>query len=86
MDSKDSRKLDCIYYEEEYEDMGMHHCKYSHTLYEHNEKDIMCNNCRLWDAYIPKSSNRSQIDKAIEWQNKQYDEQEDYYKHFKYDI
>lgn len=43
----------------------------------------MCALCRLWDAYIPNSSSKEEIDKAIEWQNKDYNEQDDYYEFFK---
>ncbi len=79
-------KKDCIYYEDEYEDMGMHHCKYSHSLYKYSEEHTMCSLCRLWDAYIPKDSTESQINKAQKWQNKPYGKQEDYDEFFKYDI
>jgi hypothetical protein len=72
---------DCIYYEEKEEDTGMRHCKYSHSLYEEDED--MCACCRLWDAYIPNNSTEQQTSKAVEWQNKPTEEQEDYDDYFK---
>ena len=43
----------------------------------------MCKYCRLWDSYIPDSASESEKNKAIEWQNKDYDNQEDYEEYFK---
>jgi len=71
---------DCLYYEEKEKDTGMRHCKYSGTLFKENEK--MCDNCRLWDAYIPRNSTNEQIEYAKQWQDSEYDEQDDYNSYF----
>lgn len=79
----DTRKLDCLYYEDKEEDTGFHHCKLLHTLYKEDENNTMCRNCVLWDNYIPKSATEEQIKKAQEWQDKGFLDQEDYYEYFK---
>lgn len=72
-------KEDCIYFEAEEEDTGLNHCKRSCTL---NTDGRLCEFCRLWDSYIPKSSSSAEIERAIEWQNMSYDEQPDYEDYF----
>ena len=42
----------------------------------------MCQQCRLWDAYIPKSASDEEKEKAIKWQNMSYNEQPDYHEYF----
>lgn len=71
---------DCIYFQVRDTDLPQYHvCRRSGTLY-HSEKDsdLMCRNCRLWDAYIPITASERQKEKAIAWQNKPLLEQKDY--------
>jgi hypothetical protein len=78
-------KNDCIYFKIKDEDLTQYHvCLRSGTLY-HHEKDsnIMCENCRLWDAYIPITASEIEKQKAIDWQNKPLFEQEDYEEYFR---
>lgn len=77
----DRIKKDCIFFGGLFEDTNMFVCDYSCRLYEGGED--MCKHCRLWDAYIPNNSSEEQKEKAIEWQNKPYGEQEDYDEYFK---
>jgi hypothetical protein len=60
---------DCIYFEDrEKEDPG--YCSCSHRgYYSRKEKDDMCQQCRLWDAYIPKTASDAEKERAIAWQN-----------------
>ena len=77
-------KNDCIYFQIKDKDLPQYHvCIRSGILY-HNEKEanIMCENCRLWDAYIPNTASEIEKEKAIHWQNKQLFEQEDYEEYF----
>ena len=75
------RNTDCIYYVGIDEDTGMHVCKYSHSLYK--DEEDMCKNCKLWDAYIPATSNKAQIERAKYWQSLIGDEQPNYDEFFK---
>ena len=68
-------KKDCIYYGGIDEDMNMHVCLNSGSLYEDDE---MCRLCRLWDAYTPNTANDQEIKKAKEWQNMPYGKQPPY--------
>lgn len=43
----------------------------------------MCENCKLWDAYIPITASEIEKEKAINWQNKPLSEQEDYEEYFR---
>ena len=70
---------DCIYFEEKEKDTGWNHCTNSHRL---DNKNSLCDICRLWDSYIPKNSSLEQIEKAKKWQNMPYEEQPDYYKYW----
>lgn len=73
-------KTDCVYFEETYEEIPkFRHCKHSCSLFEKGkEDDKMCQNCRLWDAYIPKTATDEEKATAIAWQNMSYEEQPDY--------
>ena len=73
-------KKDCIYYEDKEKDTKLHHCKHSHSLYDDN--DDMCKNCRLWDAYIPNTSTKQQIEYVQRWQNMPLEKQTDYEEYF----
>ena len=76
---------DCIFFQENYDDLPQYHvCKRSGALY-HSEKeaDIMCSNCRLWDAYIPETSTEQEKAKALRWQDANLAEQADYEEYFK---
>ena len=75
------RKENCIHYGGIDKDTNLYLCKYKRILY--NKEENMCKHCRLWDAYIPDSASESEKNKAIEWQNKDYDNQEDYEECFK---
>ena len=76
------KKTDCIYFQEQVEDHSdWHLCTNMGTIYDKNEP--MCQHCRLYDAYIPKGTNRSLIEYAEKWQNMGYLEQPDYYEYFK---
>lgn len=77
-------KPDCIFFEETYkDDPRFRHCTCSCTLYLKGEEDnTMCNRCRLWDNYIPKSATEWGKEKAIKWQNMPSEEQPDYYDYF----
>lgn len=74
-------KEDCIYYVDRYKDTNMHECKYRRSLFSANDAG-MCRQCRLWDSYIPNTSNKEQIEYAQKWQNMSYDEQPDYREYF----
>lgn len=80
-------KRDCIYFEATYKELEFpkfRHCSYSKALFVKGQEDEdMCKNCRLWDAYIPKSSTPEQINKAKMWQNLPLDKQPDYHEFFK---
>lgn len=69
----------CIYFEEHEEDTGWNHCTRSSRLDNNGE---LCNCCRLWDSYIPKTATKTEIEKAQKWQNMSYDEQPDYDDYF----
>ena len=49
---------DCIYFEEHEEETGWNHCKNSRRL---DNKDSLCDLCRLWDSYIPNNSTEEEI-------------------------
>ena len=70
---------DCVYFEEHEEDTGWNHCTRSSRLDSNGE---LCNCCRLWDSYIPKTATKTEIEKAQKWQNMSYDEQPDYDDYF----
>jgi len=76
--------IDCIFFEETYEELPWYrHCTHSRSLFKKGEEDnIMCHNCRLWDAYIPTTATQAQVDKAKEWQNMSLNEQPDYHEYF----
>ena len=74
---------DCIFFEEREADTGMKHCLRSRIL---DNGDSLCDYCRLWDAYIPKSSSVIEREKAIEWQNMPLEKQPDYEDYFKIDL
>lgn len=74
-------KEDCIYYGGLDEGTNLYLCKYKRSLY--NKEENMCKHCRLWDVYIPENASESEKNKAIKWQNKDYDNQEDYEEYFK---
>lgn len=77
-------KIDCIYYEDhDKKQLGWCSCK-RRGFFCKKSKDDMCNNCRLWDAYIPKTATQVEIEKAQKWNNMSLDEQyanpyEDYF-------
>ena len=73
-------KPDCIYFEEIYAELPQfRHCTHSRSLFKKGEEDeTMCKNCRLWDAYIPKTATEEEKATAIAWQNMSYGEQPDY--------
>ena len=75
---------DCIFFEETYKELPQYrHCTHSRSLFKKDEEDaIMCNNCRLWDAYIPITATQAQVDKAKDWQNMSFNEQPDYHEYF----
>lgn len=75
------RKEDCIHFGGIDKDTNLYYCKDSGSLY--TKEEHMCKYCRLWDSYIPDSASESEKNKAIEWQNKDYDNQEDYEEYFK---
>ena len=52
---------DCIYFEEHEEETGWNHCKNSRRL---DNKDSLCDLCRLWDSYIPNNSTEEEIQAA----------------------
>ena len=70
---------DCIYFEEKEKDTGWNHCTNSHRL---DNKDSICDMCRLWDSYIPNNSTPAEIEKAQKWQRMSYPEQPDYDEYF----
>ena len=76
---------DCVFFQESYEDLPSYHaCKRSGSLYlSGKEDDIMCSNCRLWDAYIPETATEQAKVKALRWQDAKLNEQEDYEEYFK---
>lgn len=75
---------DCIYFEETYEEIPkFRHCKYTRSLYEKGAEDnSMCHNCRLWDAYIPKTATEEEKKTAQTWQHMLPNKQPDYYDYF----
>lgn len=76
-------KTDCISFDEDEE--GNVSCL-SRGYFICKEKleqgETMCENCRLWDDYIPETATKAEIDKAVEWQNMPWGEQPDYEQHF----
>ena len=68
---------DCIHFQETYEEIPKYRCcTRSGSLYRKgDEDDIMCQHCRLWDAYIPKSATDAEKEKALMWDNMSLDEQ-----------
>ena len=75
---------DCIYFEETYKEIPkFRHCTYRRSLFEKGVEDnSMCHNCRLWDAYIPKTATEEEKKTAQAWQNMSFDEQPDYHDYF----
>lgn len=73
-------KPDCIYFEEIYAELPkFRHCTYSRSLFKNGEEDeTMCQNCRIWDTYIPNTAIEEEKAIAITWQNMSYGEQPDY--------
>lgn len=70
-----NNKPDCIYYEDcDEEQLGWCSCKRRGFFCE-KSKDDMCNCCRLWDDYIPKTATQAEIEKAQKWDNMSLDEQ-----------
>ena len=59
---------DCIYFERKEESTGWNHCKRSCRL---DNEGRLCDTCRLWDSYIPKTASPSAIEGAKRWQNMQ---------------
>lgn len=78
-------RIDCIYFEETYEELPkFRHCTYRHSLFKKGEEDsTMCQHCRLWDAYIPKTATEEEQATAIAWQNMSYDKLPDYRDYFR---
>ena len=70
---------DCIYSEEHEEETGWNHCTNSRRL---DNKDSLCDLCRLWDSYIPNNSTEEEIQAAQKWQNMPYGKQPDYDDYF----
>lgn len=65
----DSMLTDCIYFEDrEKEDPGYCSCA-RRGYYCRKDKDDMCQQCRLWDNYIPKTASDAEKERAIAWQN-----------------
>lgn len=62
---------DCIFFEETYEELPQYrHCIHSKSLFKKGDEDHkMCQFCRLWDAYIPKTATEEEKETAIAWQN-----------------
>ena len=56
---------DCIYFEEKEESTGWNHCKKSCKM---DKEGYLCDTCRLWDSYIPKTASPSAIEGAKRWQ------------------
>ena len=77
-------KPDCIYFEETYAEIPkFRHCTHNRSLFKNGEEDkTMCQFCRLWDAYIPKTATEEEKATAIAWQNMSYGEQPDYWDFF----
>lgn len=72
-------KTDCIYFKEKDEDTGMNCCTRSSIL---DGEGNLCNNCRLWDSYIPQNASKANIERALVWQNAPLDTQPDYFEYF----
>lgn len=71
---------DCIFFEETYEELPQYrHCTHSKSLFKKGDEDHkMCQFCRLWDAYVPKTATEEEKATAIAWQDMPYGEQPDY--------
>ena len=60
---------DCIYFDvEKKESTGWNQCK---KFYKIDNEGFLCNTCKLWDSYIPKTASPSAIEGAKRWQDMQ---------------
>lgn len=77
-------KTDCIFFEAKCSSLPDYRvCNRTSALYiAGKEDDEMCQQCRLWDSYIPSSATEYQKEKAITWQDMELTVQPDYNEYF----